>query len=107
MPPPGLTAVKPNYHEVLRLLGPPPPADSRQRAVFVPARGAGVLEATGARVAAVTPDTEGAPVFEGGLPPYRTFARPKPHSRAGGGMNGAPAQLASLNGHAHKTHAPP
>ena len=46
--------------------------------------GGRLLEATGARIAAVTLDTEGALVFERDRPPYRTYARPTHHSRAAG-----------------------
>jgi D-beta-D-heptose 7-phosphate kinase / D-beta-D-heptose 1-phosphate adenosyltransferase len=38
----------------------------------------------GAQVAAVTLDAEGALLFETGAPPYRTYARPVPASRATG-----------------------
>jgi D-beta-D-heptose 7-phosphate kinase/D-beta-D-heptose 1-phosphate adenosyltransferase len=80
----GLTAVKPNYAQALHLLGVAAPASCRDRAAFIGTRGQAVLEATGARVAAVTLDTDGALVFERGASPYRTYARQVPHSRAAG-----------------------
>jgi D-beta-D-heptose 7-phosphate kinase/D-beta-D-heptose 1-phosphate adenosyltransferase len=98
----GPTAVKPNYHEALRLLGLAPecgpqarsespcgtearaPAEEGGRVGLIAARGRDVLEVTGARIAAVTLDTDGALVFERDRPPYRTYARPNPHSRAAG-----------------------
>ncbi|MBX6312692.1 MAG: D-glycero-beta-D-manno-heptose 1-phosphate adenylyltransferase [Isosphaeraceae bacterium] len=80
----GLTAVKPNYGEALQLLDAGEPQDGRARAEAIAARGACILERTGARIAAVTLDTEGALIFERDRPPYRTYARPTPHSRAAG-----------------------
>jgi D-beta-D-heptose 7-phosphate kinase/D-beta-D-heptose 1-phosphate adenosyltransferase len=87
----GLTAVKPNYCEALRLLGLDP---ERGRAELMADRGRDVLEATGARIAAVTLDTDGALVFERDRPPYRTYARPNPHSRAAGAGDTYAAALA-------------
>jgi D-beta-D-heptose 7-phosphate kinase/D-beta-D-heptose 1-phosphate adenosyltransferase len=76
------TAVKPNYHEVMQLLG-CPPATSRRAEGLAP-HGERILELTNAQLAAVTLDTEGAMLFERNRPPYRTYARPTPHSRAAG-----------------------
>jgi D-beta-D-heptose 7-phosphate kinase/D-beta-D-heptose 1-phosphate adenosyltransferase len=78
----GLTAVKPNYEEALPLLG--GPSSARPRADDIAARGGRLLARTGARLAAVTLDTEGAVILERGRPPYRTYARPTQHSRAAG-----------------------
>jgi len=89
----GLTAVKPNYAETLRLLG-LEPEPCRPRADRLAAHGPRVLELTGARVAALTLDTEGALVFERGRPPYRTYAEPRPHSRASGAGDTYAAALA-------------
>lgn len=46
--------------------------------------GARLLEVTGARIAAVTLDTEGARFVTRDRPPYRTYARPAQHARAAG-----------------------
>jgi D-beta-D-heptose 7-phosphate kinase/D-beta-D-heptose 1-phosphate adenosyltransferase len=80
----GLTAAKPNYAEALQLLG----LDARDAPGPRPDRIAGsagrILERTGARIAAVTIDTEGALIVERDRPPYRTYARPEYHARAAG-----------------------
>ena len=80
----GVTAVKPNYGEALRVLRVPPAGPGSGRVEVLAAHGQQLLGRTGARIAAVTLDTEGALVFERGRPPYRTYARPNPHSRAAG-----------------------
>jgi D-beta-D-heptose 7-phosphate kinase/D-beta-D-heptose 1-phosphate adenosyltransferase len=79
----GVTAVKPNFAEAVALLG---GADRRveARIELVSRHGRRLLEATGAQIAAVTLDTEGALFFERGRPPYRTYARPADHARAAG-----------------------
>src|SRR5205085_4637135 len=87
----GLTAVKPNYPEVLTLLGADP---GPRRAQAVAGYGPRVLELTGARVAAVTLDADGAVVVERGRPPYRTYAEPRPGSRASGAGDTYAAALA-------------
>jgi D-beta-D-heptose 7-phosphate kinase/D-beta-D-heptose 1-phosphate adenosyltransferase len=79
----GLTAVKPNCAQALGLLG-QTGADGNGRVDLIASCGREVLEATGARIAAVTLDTDGALVFERGRPPYRTYAHPTPHCRAAG-----------------------
>jgi D-beta-D-heptose 7-phosphate kinase/D-beta-D-heptose 1-phosphate adenosyltransferase len=43
-----------------------------------------LLDITGAQIAAVTLDTDGALFFERGRAPYRTYARPADHVRAAG-----------------------
>jgi D-beta-D-heptose 7-phosphate kinase/D-beta-D-heptose 1-phosphate adenosyltransferase len=58
----GPTAVKPNFAEAVRLLG-LDPDPCRPRAELVANHGPRILELTGARLAAVTLDTEGAVVF--------------------------------------------
>ena len=78
------TAIKPNYAEAVRLLGERELGDPRERAHQVGRHGARLLELTGARIAAVTVDTAGAFFFETNHPPYRTYARPHPESRAAG-----------------------
>jgi D-beta-D-heptose 7-phosphate kinase/D-beta-D-heptose 1-phosphate adenosyltransferase len=80
----GLTAVKPNYDEAVKLIGSPSSDGFGSRAERMAAEGARILDVTGARLAAVTLDTEGALVFERDRPPYRTYARPVQHSRAAG-----------------------
>jgi D-beta-D-heptose 7-phosphate kinase/D-beta-D-heptose 1-phosphate adenosyltransferase len=86
----GATAIKPSYEEALRLLetpaGPRPPAGPRHsgRAEFVAAQGERVLDHTGAQIAAITLDRDGAVVIERGRPPYRTYARPMRASRCTG-----------------------
>jgi D-beta-D-heptose 7-phosphate kinase/D-beta-D-heptose 1-phosphate adenosyltransferase len=80
----GLTAVKPNYGEAVRLLGIAPCDEPAERASQIAAYEAEILKLTGAQIAAVTIDTEGALIFERGQPPYRTYARPHPHSQAAG-----------------------
>jgi D-beta-D-heptose 7-phosphate kinase/D-beta-D-heptose 1-phosphate adenosyltransferase len=79
----GVTAVKPNYDEALRLLSlaPVPPA---RRAEQVMEAGADLLAATGARLAAVTLDAAGSVVLERGRTPLRTYARPVESSRTAG-----------------------
>ncbi|MDB5310459.1 MAG: bifunctional heptose 7-phosphate kinase/heptose 1-phosphate adenyltransferase, partial [Gemmataceae bacterium] len=89
----GLTAVKPNYPETLRLLG-LDHEDHRPRAEALAGHGHRVLDLTGARVAAVTLDTEGGLVFERGRPPYRTYAAARPQSRASGAGDTYVAALA-------------
>ena len=80
----GVTAVKPNYEEATALLGPRAVGTSRLRADAIAPHGERILDLTGAQIAAVTLDTEGALVFERGRPAYRTYARPTPQSRAAG-----------------------
>jgi D-beta-D-heptose 7-phosphate kinase/D-beta-D-heptose 1-phosphate adenosyltransferase len=80
----GLTAVKPNYEEAVWLIGSPSSNDGDSRIGRMAADGARILEVTGARIAAVTLDSEGALVFERDRPPYRTYAQPAPHARAAG-----------------------
>ncbi|HEX8939879.1 MAG TPA: D-glycero-beta-D-manno-heptose 1-phosphate adenylyltransferase [Candidatus Limnocylindrales bacterium] len=80
----GVTAVKPNYAEAVRLLGELPHAGVRERVAQVAAGGERLLELTNARIVALTLDTDGSIVFERGRPAYRTYARPTSHSRAAG-----------------------
>lgn len=70
------TAVKPNYEEALALLGLEAIPDPRLRAEAMSPHGERVLELTGARVAAVTLDSEGVLVYERGRPPYHACSRP-------------------------------
>ncbi len=79
-----MTAVKPNYDETLRLLGGRAAARGAARAEMMARHGERLLDITGAQIAAVTLDTEGALFFERGRAPYRTYARPGDHTRAAG-----------------------
>jgi D-beta-D-heptose 7-phosphate kinase/D-beta-D-heptose 1-phosphate adenosyltransferase len=80
----GVTAVKPNYGEAVRLLGLPKLEGACARAEQITPYAEQMLDITGAQVAAITLDTEGALVCERGNAPYRTYARPEPDSRAAG-----------------------
>lgn len=80
----GVTAVKPNYGETMKLLGGVDPGNSPRRWEDMVALGDRVLELAGARIAAVTLDSEGALVFEQGSPAYRTYAQPVPQFHAAG-----------------------
>ena len=79
-----VTAVKPNRAQALALLGAVDPLEHGER----------ILDLTGAQIAAVTLDSEGALVFERGRPAYRTYARPGPDSRAMGAGDTFAAALA-------------
>lgn len=68
------TLVKPNWGEALQLLGTGELDGTSERADGIGAHGHRILEVTGARIAAVTLDSEGAIVFERGRPPHRTYA---------------------------------
>ncbi len=68
------TAVKPNWTEALQLLGAGELDGVSERAGGIAAEGDRILELTGADIAAVTLDAEGAIVFERGRPPHRTYA---------------------------------
>ncbi len=70
------SAVKPNYEEARRLLGIRGADAPASRADWVQARADAILAATGARIAAVTLDRDGAVVLQRGRAPYRTYARP-------------------------------
>lgn len=80
----GFTAVKPNYGEALQLLGPHAPDPAHGRIPGLIACRDKLLRVTGARLVAVTLDTEGALLFEYGRPPYRTYSRPRAQTRAAG-----------------------
>lgn len=93
----GVTAVKPNYNEAVQLLGlealhATTLSDRNARADQIATHGERLLDLTGAQIAAVTLDAEGAIVFERDRsasleeirPSYRTYARPANHSRASG-----------------------
>ena len=71
----GATAVKPNYDEAIRLLNLPKLTGS-ERIEQIEANGEALLTLTGAKLAAVTLDADGAIIFERDRPPYRTEATP-------------------------------
>jgi D-beta-D-heptose 7-phosphate kinase/D-beta-D-heptose 1-phosphate adenosyltransferase len=76
------TVVKPNYLEAVQLLGAAQTTGDRVKQIL--SRSDDVLHLTGAKVAAVTMDEDGAIVLERGRPPHRTTAKPVPHSQAAG-----------------------
>jgi D-beta-D-heptose 7-phosphate kinase/D-beta-D-heptose 1-phosphate adenosyltransferase len=80
----GITAVKPNYAEAIKLLGAQPTDSQGQRAESIAAHAGRLLDITGAQIAAITLDTDGAIVIERGSSPYRTYARPTRDSYAAG-----------------------
>jgi len=99
----GVTLAKPNAEEAAAILGGLPP---HERAEAVGAARDAVLDATGARVVAVTLDAEGAVVLERGCEPYRTYAKPRPQVRvAGAGDTFLAAFTLALAGGAPTPHA--
>jgi D-beta-D-heptose 7-phosphate kinase/D-beta-D-heptose 1-phosphate adenosyltransferase len=80
----GATLVKPNFAQAAAVLGDAAPYGPGDRAEAVLACGERILDLTGARIAAVTLDGDGAIVIERARPLYRTFARPVPRARAAG-----------------------
>jgi D-beta-D-heptose 7-phosphate kinase/D-beta-D-heptose 1-phosphate adenosyltransferase len=64
--------VKPNYEEVIKILG--LPRTQEHRAKQIVALRDNLFESTGARLAAVTLDAEGSIILEDGGPVYRCFA---------------------------------
>ncbi len=90
----GPTVAKANYAEALALLGLSDDGPREGRVERTAARGGRFLEATGARIAAVTLDADGAVVFERGRPPHRTYARPRPACRTSGAGDTYVATLA-------------
>jgi D-beta-D-heptose 7-phosphate kinase/D-beta-D-heptose 1-phosphate adenosyltransferase len=80
----GITAVKPNYEEALRLIGQPPVTSPRARLQQIVTHSDHLLSITGAHIVAVTLDRDGALCLERGRPPYRTYARAAPRAHAVG-----------------------
>ncbi len=80
----GVTAVKPNFNEALRLVNVTSPTTEYSRVDLINQYSHALLEATGAQIVAVTLDVDGALFFEHDRPPYRTYAQPVAHSRAAG-----------------------
>lgn len=89
-----VSAVKPNFSEAAQMLGLDGAPEGEGRAGLIAGHGGEILRLTGAQVAAVTLDTEGALVFEHEGSPYRTYARPVPHSQATGAGDTFVAALA-------------
>jgi D-beta-D-heptose 7-phosphate kinase/D-beta-D-heptose 1-phosphate adenosyltransferase len=89
----GVTVVKPNYREGAKLLG-IDQSRSNGRVEQVASFEREILERTGAEIAAVTLDSEGALIFERSSPPYRTYAQPHPDSQAAGAGDTFMAALA-------------
>ena len=79
-----VTVVKPNYGEALWLLGSDARLSDGSRADLMAAEGVTVLDRTGAQVAAITLDRDGAVIVERDRPTYRTYAQPADDSRAAG-----------------------
>lgn len=79
-----ITAIKPNYGEAVSLLGVEKVRGTGERVVQIAAHGDQILDLTGAQIAAVTLDQEGALIFERDHLPYRTYAKPAPHTRSAG-----------------------
>lgn len=80
----GVTVVKPNFDEATRLSGTSASSSTRSRADAAIGAGEALLQVTGARIAAITLDRDGAVVIERGRPAYRTYAEPADQSRAAG-----------------------
>lgn len=86
-------AVKPNFAQAAAILGIAPGAHAR-RADEVATRAERLLDATGAHLAAVTLDADGALLCERGRPPYRTYTRPRSDAQASGAGDTFVAALA-------------
>ena len=96
------TAVKPNWSEAVQLVGAGELDGVSERADGIADHGDHILEVTGAQIAAVTLDSEGAIVFERGRPPHRTYSRVRPNTRAtGAGDTFVAALTLALAGGAH------
>jgi D-beta-D-heptose 7-phosphate kinase / D-beta-D-heptose 1-phosphate adenosyltransferase len=89
----GPTAVKPNHGQALGLLG-RPGRDDGARDREIADLGPDLLDATGARIVAVTLDADGAIAFERGHAPYRTYAKPRRAASTSGAGDTFAATLA-------------
>lgn len=78
------TAVKPNFEQVLQLLGGRLSAGCASRATAVLHYADEILDITDARIAAVTLDCDGGVVLERGRRPHRTHTRATPHPTTAG-----------------------
>lgn len=80
-----ITAIKPNYEEAISLLGLQKPREQSARIRQMETEGFRLLDLIGTYLAAVTLDTDGALIFERGVPTsYRTYTRPAPQTQAAG-----------------------
>ncbi len=79
----GVTAVKPNHEEAVRILG-LAPQHGPARAATMEANATDLFDITGARLVVVTLDVDGAILLERDRPPYRTYARPSSNAKATG-----------------------
>jgi D-beta-D-heptose 7-phosphate kinase/D-beta-D-heptose 1-phosphate adenosyltransferase len=73
----GVTAVKPNYLEAIRLLGLRETPPGSKRATTLATYGERLLDLTGASLAAVTLDQEGTMLFQRNRPAYRMYGLPR------------------------------
>jgi D-beta-D-heptose 7-phosphate kinase/D-beta-D-heptose 1-phosphate adenosyltransferase len=71
-----VTSMKPNYAEAVQILGLSDEREPANRAEQILRHEKRLLNATGARIVAVTLDREGALILERDRVPYRTLARP-------------------------------
>lgn len=79
------TVIKLNYQETLQVLGLEKLHQDGDRIRQIKQKGGQVLETTGAQIAAITLDHNGAFIFHAGdETPYRTYAQPRPDSQAAG-----------------------
>jgi D-beta-D-heptose 7-phosphate kinase / D-beta-D-heptose 1-phosphate adenosyltransferase len=77
------TLIKPSYEQAVEML-PVSPSQNGMRATQMEDQQAELLRLTGAQIAAVTMDSDGALIFEKGQPPYRTYTQPADHANAVG-----------------------
>jgi len=80
----GATVVKPNYQEALEALGFDDQPAAEKRADRLLPFGEEILSLTGAQIAAVSIDSDGALIFEKGRDPYRTYGLATRNSYAPG-----------------------
>ncbi|MFB3902742.1 MAG: D-glycero-beta-D-manno-heptose 1-phosphate adenylyltransferase [Acidobacteriota bacterium] len=80
----GVTVVKPNYQEALKVLGFEDQPAGEKRADKLLPFGKEILSLTGAQIAAVSMDSDGALIFERGRDPYRTYGLTTRSSYAAG-----------------------
>jgi len=79
----GVTAVKPNYEQAVQLLG-VKKSEPSVRADQITTHQKRLLDLTGARIAAVTLDAEGAIIFECDRSPHRTYAQRATYNHTSG-----------------------
>ena len=95
------TLVTPSYAEALRAAGHPPGGGTPDRVSFVEQHAGSVLDGTGARLAAITLDVDGALVIGRGVRPIRTTssrATPDGHAVGAGDAYIAALVLATATG---------